>query len=27
MKEEKIQWHPGFLAGMELELKKYQLDF
>ena len=24
---EKIQWHPGFLAGMELELKNYHLNF
>ena len=27
MQEEKIQWHPGFFAGMELELKGYHLDF
>ena len=27
MREEKIQWHPGFFAGMELELKGYHLDF
>ena len=27
MKKPKIQWHPGFFAGMELELKNYHLDF
>ena len=27
MQEQKIQWHPGFFAGMELELKGYHLDF
>jgi len=27
VQEEKIQWHPGFFAGMELELKGYHLDF
>ena len=25
--EQKIQWHPGFFAGMELELRNYHLDF
>ena len=24
---EKIQWHPGFYAGIELELRAYHLDF
>ena len=24
---EKIQWHPGFYAGMELELRSFQLTF
>ena len=24
---EKIQWHPGFYAGMELELRSFRLDF
>ena len=24
---EKIQWHPGFYAGMELELKAFDLSF
>jgi len=27
VQEEKIQWHPGFFAGMKLELKGYHLDF
>mgnify|MGYP007069973020 CR=1 FL=1 len=27
MKKQTIQWHPGFFAGMELELKGYHLDF
>ena len=24
---EKIQWHPGFYAGIELELRAYHLDY
>ena len=27
VQEEKIQWHPGFFAGMGLELKGYHLNF
>ena len=27
MDEEKIQWHPGFYAGMELELRGFNLQF
>ena len=27
MAEQKILWHPGFYAGMELELKAYSLSF
>ena len=27
MAEQKIQWHPGFYAGMQLELKAYHLSF
>ena len=23
---EKIQWHPGFCAGMELEFKRFHVD-
>ena len=27
MRKQTIQWHPGFYAGMELELRGYHLDF
>ena len=27
LQEQTIQWHPGFYAGLELELKGYHLDF
>ncbi len=27
MADQKIQWHPGFYAGIELELRAYDLDY